>query len=368
MTETEHNPTPPFVQKDMRRAIPPRWLAALIITAVLLAFSVYPGKWLSMQPVFAQIFAPRGIWIVISFLALIASTIVFAIRWHRNLPRRVSALFMAITMVATFAHVSIGWGDGLRVDPLKTVATPNKGYFGTDITVMSLNSYNSGASPVTIAKLANSVGADIVMLSETTKGTAKLVAQLMEKAGSPMQMFQSVPRTLRGSSRDYQTILLVSVYFGTYEVNESITPDTSLGAVTVVPQNRDANFAYLPTIVAGHVYQPNLLHTGQWRHELKQMVDMCHGPQAENLIMAGDMNATPWHGGLADMGACVDALAEKKSGSVGTWPTYLPRPLGVPIDHIFVSKSHWHTAGSTVADVSGTDHRAVLTRLTYSEM
>ena len=36
MTETEHNPTPPFVQKDMRRAIPPRWLAALIITAVLL--------------------------------------------------------------------------------------------------------------------------------------------------------------------------------------------------------------------------------------------------------------------------------------------------------------------------------------------
>lgn len=60
--------------------------------------------------------------------------------------------------------------------------------------------------------------------------------------------------------------------------------------------------------------------------------------------------------------ACVFSLLSK------IWPTYLPRPLGVPIDHIFVSKSHWHTAGSTVADVSGTDHRAVLTRLTYSEM
>ena len=210
MTETEQNPTPPFVQKDMQRAIPRRWLAALIITAVVLGLSVYPGKWLSMQPVFAQIFAPRGFWILISFLALLASVVVFGVRWHRDLPRRVSALFMAITLVATFAHVSVGWGGGLRVDPLHTVATPNKGYFGTDITVMSLNGYDNGARPVTIAKLANAVGADIVMLTETTEGTAKLVAQLMEEAGSPMQMFQSVPSTRRGSDKINQTVLLVS--------------------------------------------------------------------------------------------------------------------------------------------------------------
>ena len=44
MTETEQNPTPPFCQKDMQRAIPRRWLAALIITAVVLGLSVYPGK------------------------------------------------------------------------------------------------------------------------------------------------------------------------------------------------------------------------------------------------------------------------------------------------------------------------------------
>ena len=368
MTETEQNPTPPFVQKDMQRAIPRRWLAALIITAVVLGLSVYPGKWLSMQPVFAQIFAPRGFWILISLLTLLASVVVFGVRWHHDLPRRVSALFMAITLVATFAHVSVGWGNGLRADPLHTVATPNKGYFGTDITVMSLNSYNNGARPVTIAKLANAVGADIVMLNETTEGTAKLVAQLMEEAGSPMQMFQSAPSTRRGGDKLNQTVLLVSVYFGTYQVDEKITPQTSLGAVAVTPQTRVANFRYLPTLVAGHVYPPNLLHTGRWRHEVKQMVDMCHSPQAGNLIMGGDFNATPWHGGLTDMGACVDALAEEKSGSVGTWPTYLPKPLGVPIDHIFVSKSSWHTAGSTVAEVDGTDHRAVLARLSYTEM
>lgn len=366
MTETTHTPTPPFIQKDMRRAIPRRWLVALIITAVVLGLSVYPGKWLSMQPVFAQIFAPRGWWIVFSLLALLASVVVFAVRWRLHLPRRVAALFMTITLIASFAHVNIGWGEGLRIDPLKTVTTTHKGYFGTDITVMAFNSYNNGAAPVAIARLANKVGADVVMLSETTEGTARLVAQLMEVAGSPMQMFQSVPRTLAGGDPVNQTILLVSVYFGTYEVNEALTPNTSLGAVAVTPQSRDANAAYLPTLVAGHVYPPFLLSTDRWRHEVQQMVNLCHGSRSQNLIMAGVFNTTPWHGGLADTGACVDALSEKKSGSVGTWPTYLPSPLGVPIDHIFVSQSLWRTVGSTVADVPGSDHRAILARLNYT--
>lgn len=253
MTES-NKPNPPFVQKDMERQIPRRWKIALIVTAIILGLTVYPGKWLSSQPLFALLVAPRSLWIVVSLIALLISVIVFMVRWRRRLPRRVASLFMAITMVAAFANVIIGWGEGLRTFPLDSVTTKEKGYFGTDITVMSLNTNEGKAKPQDIAKLGKKVGADIIALTEIDPQDAKKVAQLMEDAGTPMQVFDSVESTRAGNPKRDNTSLLVSIYFGTYEVDKSITPNTHLGAVAVKPVSYDANFLYLPTLAAGHAF------------------------------------------------------------------------------------------------------------------
>lgn len=95
------------------------------------------------------------------------------------------------------------------------------------------------------------------------------------------------------------------------------------------------------------------------------MLKLCHDARGGNLILAGDFNAAPWHGVLSDTGACQSALAAADSGSVGTWPTYLPKILGIPIDHIMVSKTRWGTVSSTLTTVPGSDHRALLAKLRY---
>lgn len=364
MTEST-KPNPPFVQKDMERQIPRRWKIALIVTTIVLGLTVYPGKWLSSQPLIALLVAPRSLWIVVSLIALLISVIVFIVRWRRRLPRRVAALFMAITMVAAFANVIVGWGEGLRTFSLDSVTTKDKGYFGTDITVMSLNTFEGKSTPQDIAKLANKVGADILSLSEIDPQDARIVARLMEAAGSPMQVFDSVESTREGNSKRNNTSLLVSVYFGTYEVDKSITPNTHLGAVAVKPVSYDANFLYLPTLAAGHAFPPGVASTRKWRNDVAELLTLCHDARGGNLILAGDFNAAPWHGVLADTGACQSALSAADSGSVGTWPTYLPKILGIPIDHIMVSKTRWGTVSSTLTAVPGSDHRALLAKLRY---
>jgi endonuclease/exonuclease/phosphatase (EEP) superfamily protein YafD len=59
---------------------------------------------------------------------------------------------------------------------------------------------------------------------------------------------------------------------------------------------------------------------------------------------------------------CSDAAAQRGQGLVPTWPTWLPDWLGPQIDHVFVTDpiiaEHFE-----VREITGSDHRAVLTRL-----
>jgi endonuclease/exonuclease/phosphatase (EEP) superfamily protein YafD len=97
--------------------------------------------------------------------------------------------------------------------------------------------------------------------------------------------------------------------------------------------------------------------TARWSHDLEVLGHWCAAPVAP--IVAGDLNATLDHGPLrAALGGCRGAAGAGR-GLVGTFPTRLPRSLGIQIDHIVVPVDA-STSRFEVVELPGSDHRGVL--------
>lgn len=81
-------------------------------------------------------------------------------------------------------------------------------------------------------------------------------------------------------------------------------------------------------------------------------------------VVAGDFNATFDHSSFrAAVGPARSAADGTGLGLVGTYPSFLPRWFGIQIDHVLVPAGT-RTRRLEIHDVSGTDHRAVLTEVT----
>jgi endonuclease/exonuclease/phosphatase (EEP) superfamily protein YafD len=80
-------------------------------------------------------------------------------------------------------------------------------------------------------------------------------------------------------------------------------------------------------------------------------------------VVVGDLNATLDHAPLrAALSGARDVAADVGQGLTSTWPTALPRWLGVQIDHVLVGGGV-HPAAARVLDLPGSDHRALLARV-----
>lgn len=119
-----------------------------------------------------------------------------------------------------------------------------------------------------------------------------------------------------------------------------------------------------PVIVrAAHTYAPNLHANGPWRASLAEYQTwMRDAHPGERVIVAGDFNSGWGHPGfraLAD--GYTDAHRAAGAGYVRTWPAGRAYPPFTQLDHVLVRGLDVVDAG--VADVDGTDHRAVWARL-----
>ena len=76
-------------------------------------------------------------------------------------------------------------------------------------------------------------------------------------------------------------------------------------------------------------------------------------------IILGDLNATPWSSAFAGLD---DAGIRRATGLSPTWPAVLRGLLGIPIDHVLVTR-HWGVVKSEVGPDLGSDHLAVLASL-----
>ena len=232
------------------------------------------------------------------------------------------------------------------------------------VTVLSWNTLGEVPEAATIAGLALSEGADVVVLPETTDPLGEAVAIAMREGGRPMWVHTLAYDDI---AKARSTTLLISPDLGEYEVVSAEAPGppgntNTLPSVVADPVDGDG-----PRIVAVHAVAPIRWEFRNWRSDLDWLAEQCSG---ENVIMAGDFNATLDHfagrgidGG--DLGRCRDAAVAGGAGGLGTWPTDLPELLGSPIDHVMATPGWRVDAVRVVGEVdgSGSDHRPIVATL-----
>jgi len=221
---------------------------------------------------------------------------------------------------------------------------------GRQYTVLAFNAYFGRADANALTEVIRTQRPDIVALAESGPKFRDRIAPLVQPLGY---------RTLtiddgRGSEVGGMTALAAS-RLG--DVKASRASDTPFPYVEL----GGGELGEL-SFVGVHPVPPVPGRVPQWRADLAALSRWCSGDTP--AIIAGDLNATLDHSVLREaIQGCSDAAAQQGASLVATWPSNQPRWLGPQIDHVLVTEGI--TAQTfEVLDIPGSDHRAILTRLT----
>lgn len=318
--------------------------AALLVVAWPQLFS------LERSAGIAQLVSLRGTAIAVATLLLVTLLLIaLASRTARRFTATFAVLLLGFILLSGAVVASRGLGNP---------AFETRG--DNDVTVLTWNTLGDAPGAEAIAGLAVDTGADVISLPETTEAAGIAIAGLMRDAGKPMWVHTVAYDQI---SKARSTTLLISAALGAYEVSEQRT--TSV-LPTVIATSVDGSG---PTIIAVHAVAPIPGQMQNWRDDLSAIAAACTG---DNIIMAGDFNATTDHfSGLAvdaetTLGQCLSADTASQNASVGTWPTFAPALLGAPIDHV-MNTPNWRVSGMRVIqthDGYGSDHRPIVAQLT----
>ncbi len=322
------------------------WVVTLALAAVALV-SLDPARvglsttapvtqLIALRPVLAAGFGGMG-------ALLLLGVLVGALAGRRRPRRTVLALvFLAVGL----GHGWVVYDRGLDDDPLPAAREGA-------LTVLALNTYGGGATADEVVAAAADVGADVLALPETSAESAEAVAaDLATRTGTGYQVLSRTTGPWDASS----TALLVSERLGEY--TERASPLTAHGAVRAEPVDGSG-----PVLVAVHPISPHEPGDAmeRWRRDLAAVTEPCRAE--DDVIVAGDFNATLDHAPMRDVGSCVDAAAEAGVGGVATWPARFPRLVGAPIDHVLVDGDRYVVDAAAVLEVGASDHRAVVARV-----
>ena len=282
----------------------PRLLQALILlgAAVLLLVLTWPQAFgLQNSWVVAHLVSFRAIAVIGACIGLV---LLGLLRFIRPL-RRTLGIAMVLLVLFAVANVGILASRGATASALAGEASSE-----TDagaVTVLSWNTLGDAPGAAVIAELAVAQNADVVTLPETTEATGILIAEAMRDAGRPMWV-HTLAFDLVSKARS--TTLLISPDLGDYTVSNAAgsgPPGNTNVLPTVVAEPVDGTG---PTIVAVHAVAPIQYEMSNWRSDLDWLASQCRG---ENVIMAGDFNATLDHmagravGANSALGNCADS-------------------------------------------------------------
>lgn len=333
-----------------------RFLAAVVIVGVGAAMLViaWPNLFgLAGAPVVAQLVSVRAASTAVAIIGALTLALI-AMLWPGA--RRFLASLALIALVFAGINVAVLSTRGFGNESFPTRAP-------AEIAVLSWNTLGDAPGVERIAELVIAEQADIVVLPETSQDTAVAIAELTRTQGRPMWVY-SIAFDYVAKARS--TSVLVSVDLGQHVVDDSVGNTTVLPSILLRPVDGDG-----PTIIGVHPVAPLPGELANWRADLAWVDEVCRG---ENVIMAGDFNATPDHFRVIDssagaaglgMGDCLAASLTTSNGAVGTWPTRLPPLLGAPIDHVMTTPDITVTGYRVItsADDAGSDHRPVVARL-----
>ncbi|WP_432513817.1 endonuclease/exonuclease/phosphatase family protein [Kineococcus sp. SYSU DK001] len=268
---------------------------------------------------------------------LAVATGLAGLRWRRALP--------AATALALAAAGSLGTTAARGASAGQLPAAR-----GGDVTFLAANVLKDRADPAAVAELAVAADADAVSLPEATHAFAADVAdRVRARTGTRFQVFHRADRDGR-----HGTALLVSDRLGEYRATGELT-DGLKAVVTAAPVGGDG-----PVLAAAHTAAPVPGLLDAWAVEVRAVADWC--ARTPGALLAGDLNATLDHPGLHLRGSCVDAGEQTGTGARGTSPARVPALAGATIDHALADGNRWRAVGSRVADLTGSDHRAVIAR------
>lgn len=238
----------------------------------------------------------------------------------------------------------------------RAIAGPAPPPDGTELTVLELNAFEGHADVRTIAGLARSEHADLVVLPESGERMRSRVAALLPE----YRTWTNVPP----SAADVRGIVVAA--------------SPRAGDVTARRLDGDTRYPWAemtggilgPTrLVAVHLVSVVPGWIAYWPGELAMVARWCApGGDPTPAMVVGDLNATPDHSAFrAGTAGCTDAATATGDSLVATWRSNLPRRLGAQIDHVLTRPgadgSGPQARSTQVLDVPGSDHRALLTRL-----
>ncbi|KFF59663.1 hypothetical protein JF66_09670 [Cryobacterium sp. MLB-32] len=334
-----------------------RSVVVIGVAAILVVLAWPQAIGLQNTWVFAHAVSLRGLAVLGAGALIVVLLLLSGIRPLR----RLTASFIVLAVIFGGANAAVLVSRGVGTDAAAQAAPTVD-----SVTVLSWNTLGDAPGPATIAALALEQNADVVTLPETTKATGVAIAEAMRAGGRPMWVHTLAFDQI---SKARSTTLLISPSLGDYTVSNSAgsgPPGNTNVLPTVVAMPTDG---VGPTIVAVHAVSPIQYEMTNWRSDLDWLAEQC---RSENVIMAGDFNATIDHmsgrstAPGAVLGTCRDAALSAGSAGLGTWPTRLPALLGSPIDHVLTSPN-WTVTDMHVVkslDSAGSDHRPIVATLT----
>lgn len=316
-----------------------RWILALCVVGILVVWN-FPSLFsLNQQIVISQAVAMRGLGTAvlgaISVLALIYTVFKAS---KKTLAAVLTVALIATTAISGFILLSRGYEQS-------TKASANG-----QIRILSWNTDDDAVPAKTVAKLAIARNANVIALPEGRTRVAVRIQSILKARG---HSFQVVPEVNSPSS------LLVASSLGTYRYSKDSSQHI-LGGIVATPVDSSS-----PTLVVMHAQQPGVVATQaeQWRSHLNWYTRLC---DRDNVILAGDMNATLDNLPSNQLGNCKSVALQRRAAAQGTWPTVLPAGFGAAIDQVWTSKQ-WSAESFAVEqdfDQAGSDHRPIFAVVT----
>lgn len=310
------------------------WIIELGIIAVLALWNVPSVFGLNQIIGVSQAVAMRNLGTV----ALGVASLIWLVFTVFRARRKAIAGTLAVALIASTA-----WSGLIILSRGFDASVTSSEY--RQVRILSWNTNDDSVPAKQVVSLAAKRKANVIALPEGRTSAALAIQRGLRARGLE---FQLVPNSSSPSS------LLIANSLGTYRY----TRDSSqyiIGGIVASPDNPT-----LPTIVVMHAQQSGFVPTQaeQWRSHLRWYQHLC---DSDNIILAGDMNATLDNLPSTSLGHCKSVALTTRSAAKGTWPTSLPADLGAAIDQVWTSKQ-WHARSFNVEtqfDGAGSDHRPI---------
>lgn len=285
--------------------------------------------------------------------------------WAVARRRRRLALALGGPWLVSAASVARCWLPPVVPRPASKAAAPRPAPRSVAdagvLRIATFNVWGVNPTPHRIAPYLDACGADIAVLIELRPPLAALLADPVAWSFAPVA---TAPRD------DFYG---VGIYVRRDAASRGI--EVSDGRVDILvaddPMRRPSVTATLSwagrqaTLIAVHPPPPK---GGRMTIERDRALQAAGGRLAASGrpgILCGDINAAPWSTARRAVGRTTPLHdAAQGHGYAGTWPAFLPSPLGIPIDVCLIDPSLTAVA-CEVGPMLGSDHRPVVATLRW---